>query len=762
MVILATAPPPPGSVTINGVAEANNLSTHAASTVTVRAAIRDHPNLNGQVRMILRWSKNKDMSGGGKKTSEWGGSRTEALTMTSLTRNVHYYIRVYCEQRNLPFVSNYNSSNFWTERYPLSPTIVSPAENISIIEGASLTVDWTHRDADTPPDGQARAQIQWRVPATSTAPAGVITTQTITGTTSSFTISSTALSASTFYEWRVRTSDVHTPSQYGASSDWRSFYVIGATRPPDPVYPTNDAAVPVDVEVPFEWNFRDPSGDAQEKADIRYRVAGTEFWTTLTGDPEPGIPGATETWMLAADVLAPDYHYEWQVRTYDDSGSGVPSQWSESEFFWSIRTPGWQTAATDWFGPTEIQGALGTGTYRVFAYDQGGERYKGELTPLAALRWNRVRDDISSATLTTSGFGEDCCALLGSLRTWAHEIVVFRDGIRVWEGPITRIAFHRGEVEIEARDPMVYVYRRIMRQGYNDNYRISGGVRGHDHEFVFVPGSSARLCACGAREYGTRTVVDRSALIIANALAPWDPNVLPWLTRFDFEDDAREARAVQDWSKTAWEEVDNLAATGGLDYTTVGRRIILHDTHRPIGLLGEMREGDFFESPVITEYGMNAANVFGVTNNSGIYGSFEFPIEERAGLGPIEMIASEYGESDTTGVPEAMTAAQKAAKAKILNGQAERNIGGRWPAPLVVRVPDNARLNPKANVGINQLVPGVYIPLRATTPCREFAQMQKLDSMSVEVTPGSEAVRVVMSPAPREDIDPDAEGGDEV
>ena len=32
----------------------------------------------------------------------------------------------------------------------------------------------------------------------------------------------------------------------------------------------------------------------------------------------------------------------------------------------------------------------------------------------------RVRDDISSATLTTAGFGEDCCDLLGSTRAMRH------------------------------------------------------------------------------------------------------------------------------------------------------------------------------------------------------------------------------------------------------------------------------------------------------------------------------------------------------
>jgi hypothetical protein len=58
-------------------------------------------------------------------------------------------------------------------------------------------------------------------------------------------------------------------------------------------------------------------------------------------------------------------------------------------------------------------------------------------------------------------------------------------------------------------------------------------------------------------------------------------------------------------------------------------------------------------------------------------------------------------------------------------------------------------------VGINQLVPGVHIPLRAVTQCRQFAQVQKLDSVKVDVSGGVESVQIVMSPAPRLGVETD-------
>jgi hypothetical protein len=216
-----------------------------------------------------------------------------------------------------------------------------------------------------------------------------------------------------------------------------------------------------------------------------------------------------------------------------------------------------------------------------------------------------------------------------------------------------------------------------------------------------------------------------------------------------------ESRVVAEWSRTAWEEVDDLAATAGLDYTTVGRRIILWDTHRPVGRLPEMRDGDFSDSPVVTEYGMQLATLFAVTNGSGVVGSTEVAAKTKP-YGPIEQLASSYADSGAAAgevlTPDALAKAQAS-----MVEQAKRNISGRWPAPLVVRVPDNSTLNPGANVTFQQLIPGVWLPLRSVNTPRQVLQWQKLDSVSVEVDSNGEQVKVVMSPAPNGGQDPDAD-----
>jgi hypothetical protein len=250
--------------------------------------------------------------------------------------------------------------------------------------------------------------------------------------------------------------------------------------------------------------------------------------------------------------------------------------------------------------------------------------------------------------------------------------------------------------------------------------------------------------------------------------------VLPYLSPMHRPNDAIQARIVKAYSKTAWDDIDDMAANSGLDYSVAGRRIILNDVHQPIGRLPEMSNGDFSDNPIVTEYGMSYATDFAVTNNNGQFGLatrgradpndhsvFAALTGDAGDTGFIELIASQYGESDDQGAgTEALTPEQIAALQLVLAQQAERNIAARYPMPVNVRVPDNTRLLPTAPVGINQLIPGVWIPLRAKGAIIEASQWQKLDTLTVNQDDKGEKVTVVMSPAPNGGEDPDAVASD--
>lgn len=439
-------------------------------------------------------------------------------------------------------------------------------------------------------------------------------------------------------------------------------------------------------------------------------------------------------------TVEPGFRYEWQPRTVATPGD-FDSGWSAPiATFWAIPTPG-SGGVIPVPDITLPDPGLGCGDNQAFLFSRGGVARLGEITEKTMIKWGRTRDGISTCSITVSGWSRDCGELLKMMRSWMHEIVVYRDNgsgpVRVWEGPITRLTYTRDEVQIEAQDVWAYVYRRILRQGFNDSYRPNGGLT---------------------------TVTRRSATILQNALAYDDPNLLAYLTVIERPDDARQSRVVADFSTTAWQQIDDFAAKSGLDYTAAGRKMILWDTHNAIGTLPEMRDGDFDTSPIVTEYGMQLANFYGVTNNSGVYGTAERlnASDQPEYYGWIEMLSSAYGESDEGGEIVTLTAAARQKLIEALTDQAERNIASRWPTPLVVRVPDNSTINPEVNIGINHLIPGVFIPLRATGTLREVTQMQKLDSMTVTQTAAGEQIQVTLSPAPRSrDEDPDEEGGEE-
>lgn len=775
-------PPPPSDLKINGVDLGSDTTTRALTDVTFTANLANPDGRELAMLVIRLVPADADPA-----TQEWnferytqfysqwvmnvagGGDAVQATVhVTGLTPNTKYYVRAYTMDSNGLFSQytgndptvtdgGWTGGSFWTNRPPSKPELLTPSDNASFEIVDNIFFSWTPMDED-----ENDSQIAWELRTRRlTRPGETVRTDWVTlasaqNNSTSYTALASVLTGNQFYLWSVRTRD-----NSGTWSEWsspKSFYVEAATIPPVPLWPRYDSAAVASGTLAFTWDYRDPvSGGTQLRADIRYRVLGTEDWVTLYGDTT--MPGSTPQWLFPLYTFISGYHYEWQVRTV--SSASLTSDWSESATFWATVEVG-QGLISVFRNPNDEtpQPALGCGESRVFIYDRGGEVLRGEITGMTLLRYGRKRDDLSTCTIIINDFSKDCGALLSDLRTWMHEIVVFRDGKRVWEGPVTRITDRPGQFEIEAQDVMVYLYRRIMRQGYNDTYRVVNGVASRGV-----------------------SVVHRAMVIAMNALAYDDPNVMPWLTEITTPGDARQMRAVPDYAKMAWEEIDDLAATAGLDYTTVGRRIMFWDTHRAIGKLPEMRDGHFSEPVHITEYGMQLANYYAVTNNDGTWGAAYrglTPTSTGTGIdneldslqplsvydhqgrpipphyGWVEQLVSAYGESEGVARVD-LTDEAKAELEETLRKQAVRGIAARWPAPVVVRVPDNANIMPDVNIGFDQLVPGVWIPLRAQGRLRSLSQWQKLDTVTVEQTSSGELIAVTMSPAPNNGQDPDAD-----
>lgn len=488
--------------------------------------------------------------------------------------------------------------------------------------------------------------------------------------------------------------------------------------PPIPLSPVSGNAVVTGQPVVVSWRYRNTHVPPFPQASriVEYRAVGATNWTSSTS------LSSAQSMQIATTL--PVGEYEWRVRVSDTDG--VLSDWSSVERFWVVPVP----ASGDRLpfpSDTVDAATLGRGAHRVFVYRRGGKIRTGELRNLSHIEWNRLRDDISTARVVVSDWDVDGGNMLAALRTWAYEIVIFRDNgysqERVWEGPITLLRFEENAVTISARDVMVHAYRRVIRQKMSDSGR-------------------------GA------TVVSRAARVLQNAFAPDDPNVLAYLTPMMNENDAMQYRSIPEYSRTAFEEVDDMASNAGLDYTVVGRSIILWGTKNRIGTLPEFQDADLGSPPIVSEYGMSFANRYIVSDGNGVYGIAD-RLNSFGGdgvYGLVELLSSSWA-SDSTEDTGTYTQEGLAKIKSSFEGFAERSISSRNPPPIVVRVPDNTTLNPDTVLSIQHLVPGVVIPLRSTGTLRPVVADQKLDAVKVVETAGSETISITLSPFNQDDTE---------
>lgn len=529
--------------------------------------------------------------------------------------------------------------------------------------------------------------------------------------------------------WRDANGELMNPPQDPETDlfDWEGPYVaVLFSKPPEPGEPDPGGWMKLSELVPFNSDFdrltvhRHPDGvDLLVSVNPGTNINGAKMSDWRIDDLSLIAEGTgLDSFFIEATNL-----YEWRVRVTD--ADNITSGYSEPARFWVV--PGAATGEIRPVPSETIDGAtLGCGTHRVEVFRRGGKERVGELTSLNHVDWGRVRDDISTAQVIITGWDLDCGNLLSRLQTWAYELVIYRDNgysvDRVWEGPITLLTYQRDKVTIDAKDVMGYAYRRIIKQRMTDSGTGNG-----------------------------TTVVDRARRVIQNAFAPDDPNLLAYLQVIERDDDAMQYRSTPAYSRTAFEEVDDMAANAGLDYTAIGRSIMLWGTKHRIGTLPEFRDEDLGASPIVSEYGMNMANVYSVSDGNGVHGEATRLVSGNdPNYGLVEMLSSTWA-SDSENDSGTYTQAGLETVVKSFEDFAERSIADRYPPPVVVRVPDNTTLNPDTVISIQHLIPGVVVPLRSTSTLRTVVETQKLDSLKVVEEGGKETVSITLSPFSRDD-----------
>jgi len=357
---------------------------------------------------------------------------------------------------------------------------------------------------------------------------------------------------------------------------------------------------------------------------------------------------------------------------------------------------------------------LSCATHTCAVYDRGGTTRLGPLDTVVSVRYERKRDDTSMATVTIQGPSWECQRLLEGTEPNRHELVIFRNGERVWEGPISHIEYTPTEVNIEARDVTYYLFRLIRRTAT-------------DASADPPPTLVAYMMQVLSTELARREAEDPPV------------NVLPYVKGYLSANTATTHRVKPAYQNTVFEEIDDIARYGGMDYTVVGRSILLSDVHTVFYQTPPVSEADFMGPVIVTAYGLQHATYNAVTNGEGIFGT-------AGGPDPY------YGHWETLYTATAEEGDTTPGNVDVMNRQALSGLVGMNPVPFLVRLPDGSQLNPNGALSIHDLVPGARIPLRATLTARTFSMMQKLDHVEVSEDAGStEQITVTLSTASAHD-----------
>lgn len=351
--------------------------------------------------------------------------------------------------------------------------------------------------------------------------------------------------------------------------------------------------------------------------------------------------------------------------------------------------------------------------YEVFLADRGAQDSKiiEQLDGETLIRWNRVRDDVSEAEIVLNGMGRDCRnALSRDGLAMRYEIVIKRNGRRVWEGPIIRPHTNKGSARIFCRDMLVFAQRTPCLSKYSSAF------------------------GSGGPEYVT-----------ARTMRIWDAEMDIWLPYGanlgnivvqQNTKTAKTTRVSEKFSQYVWDDMEELAARGGMDYTVVNRSLYLFDTHQFLGMGRRLTDADFLAELEVVEYGLELAVRSYVTDGLGHAQSAS---SADSYYGPVGLLASAYDvKTSTDRIPDSE-----------LLAQAKRNRRSRYPAPIVLKVPENSQLAPGVVDDLfPYLTPGVAFPVFSDATGRTIQQVQKLDRVAVEVTENGEQVAVTLSAAP--------------
>lgn len=369
--------------------------------------------------------------------------------------------------------------------------------------------------------------------------------------------------------------------------------------------------------------------------------------------------------------------------------------------------------------------------HRAMIHDRGGARRLFDLQRPSSIEWTRRLNETSEASVLISARNcEGQADALGGIRSRRHELVIFRGEERVWEGPIREVSWRDDGVEIHAQDLKEYLDGDVLSKAWPNEG--GGGPR-------YMTDRIAQIL--DYELFTPYAAVTGSGIVTVPRWETLDPpiNLYPNL-------DIRSGQVLtrvstEPFQMTIGEHLDRLAESG-MDWTTVGRSLLIWDSADPIGRTRTLTEQDFHGEVTVYESGADYAAIAHVVAED----------EEAEEDAPKLVIGSDGAADEYYGIwthlaTDQSESGESGPTQAALNSQAYRQRLWRARMPLEIRVASGAGITLNETLRIGDLVAGVEVPVRATLNLREVSQVQRLEELSVSENDEGEQISVTLKPS---------------
>lgn len=322
------------------------------------------------------------------------------------------------------------------------------------------------------------------------------------------------------------------------------------------------------------------------------------------------------------------------------------------------------------------------------------------LIGVTNIYYSRVLDDISEAQITISIAGTDdiCCECLRDIEPWCHELHITRDSQDVWMGPITEITYGYDTVTIKANDILEWLRVRVAELDLPAP-QVPTDLTEIAQQIIDVAFADDGDGPC-ALDY----VVSESTGIVLDLIFPA-------------------------FTENAFEQLDQLSDLG-LDFTVVGRSIILGPEDFPVAPIATLKDEHIIGEIELTKNGNLQGNRWFVhwTGDNGLPAVAETDVQC---YGRIERLRSE----DT-----ALQTLEDATET------AQIYVDAAATAPRLIEVPTGSQLAPETPWELREMIPGARVDVSLTKLCVDATQSFRLVGVEVNQDSEGEKVSITLSP----------------